>query len=94
MRMRCQHWKSSVYDWLGVMPASTLASTDTKAAANMNALSRNSPETPMYSLSDSCPNLQIQILAVRSVETIPPFTKLKDLVSATVETIFECVSQD
>ena len=83
-----------VYDWLGATPASTPASTNTEAATNMNALSMNSLETPASSLPDSRPYLQIQIPPVWSVETIPPPTGLRELVSTTLETILKCVSWD
>ena len=64
--------RSSVYDQLGTILASMTTSTDTEAATGMNALSMDLPEAPVGNLLDTRPNLQIQILPVHSVQTVPP----------------------
>ena len=85
--------EGSVYDRLGATPASMTISTNTEAATKMFGLSMGMLGTPVCSTLETLPNLQIQILAMRSVETVPTSVdRLKDLVATVTECVCKCVS--
>ena len=71
--------ESSVYNWLGATPVSTMVSTNTEAAADMFGLSMGMLETPVHGTLSALQDSQAQGPAVPLVDvnTFIPFTIYK-----------------